>query len=68
MQILLARSKKVVYICNVKQKILQYFADNLIKNLQMSIESNDTETFEFFMMAAVWYESFCFNVFSVELN
>lgn len=50
------------------QKILQYFANNLIKNLEMSIESDDTEAFEFFMMAAVWYESFCFNIFSIELD
>lgn len=58
----------MVYICNVIRKILQYFANNLIKNLEMSIESDDTEAFEFFMMAAVWYESFCFNIFSIELD
>lgn len=34
----------------------------------MSIVSKDTEAFEFFMMAALWYESFCFNFFSVELD
>lgn len=49
----------------MKQRLLQKFANSIIKRLEMA---SDDEMFYFYIEMGTWFNSFCVNYFDIYLD
>lgn len=52
----------------MKKKLLQIIANKIISRLEVALNENDNEAFDFFYSIGMQYNDFCLTVFNVELD